>query len=1138
MPDGRGLPRGIPSRARAIAGARAAASLLVAASLWIAVSAGSAATATTLDDARELIRASDFAGAEALCRQLVTDAEASFGEDSPEAAEALDLLVEALWRANKVKGDESRALANRAIAIRESAAPPDTAALAGSISNLGTLQQVAGDYTGARASYEHALALLEQHAPTGDRMARTLTSYGNLLYRMEDYGAARATLERAGAVYGGAHGGNHAALASVHQALGKTALAIEDFEEARRQQARALEIWIDTRGPMSLEAGKGENGLGQIARATGDYAGALAHFERALAIVEGVQGPEGSDLPIALTSVGQMHYTMGDYANARRYLERSLALQERLLGTDHPQVLPQVLGLATLESALGNYEVAAPMFARAASGFEKAFGAEHTWVATALSGQGQNASRAGEHTAARALLERALAIREKVLGPDRAEVATSLDGLASVLEANGDVTGATSACERALAIRERTMRAGHPELASSLRRVGRLAAASGQFVRAERLIRRAVSMEQNADGRPDPELAQSLEELASVLVATGRAAEAFDAALRAEEIAAEHLRATARSMQERDALRYDAVRASGLDVAFEILVAQPGEADRGRRAWDRAMRSRALVLDEMASRHGAVARSNDPEVAALARRLDLARHRLSNLTVREPGAVSADAHERLLSDAYREKDAAERALAERSVAFREGLVNAGRGLDEVAAALPDGGALVAYFRFVRGLAEVSGRGNLEAPAARNAAAGGDAYLAFVLRADAREPLVVPLGAAGSIDSAIVRWTGAVLAGARVPPGARAANEERSRVAGNAVRAMIWDPVATHVGAAERVFITPDAAINTVSFAALPASADAYLVELGPAIHYLSSERDLLDRGAAVRGSGLLALGGADYDARPGDEGLGPIPDAILTGVNAAAATGAPFRGKPPSCRGFSSLVFEPLPEADQELRAIARIWREASHVVGGSSTGDVVTLSRRAASEESFKRRAPGRQVLHLATHGFFLGKACAPVAELEPSRPLERPYQNPLLLAGLAMAGANQRHSVGVNQEDGILTAEEVAALDLSGVEWVVLSGCETGAGEIVAGEGVFGMRRAFQVAGAQTLVTSLWPVEDRAARAWMDALYEARFRRGLAAVDATREASLAALHELRASGRPTLPILWGGFVAAGDWR
>ena len=144
----------------------------------------------------------------------------------------------------------------------------------------------------------------------------------------------------------------------------------------------------------------------------------------------------------------------------------------------------------------------------------------------------------------------------------------------------------------------------------------------------------------------------------------------------------------------------------------------------------------------------------------------------------------------------------------------------------------------------------------------------------------------------------------------------------------------------------------------------------------------------------------------------------------------------------------------------------------------------------------------------------------------------------NPLLLSGLALAGANHRQSAGPDEEDGILTAEEIASLDLSGVEWAVLSACETGVGDVRAGEGVFGLRRAFQVAGAGTLIMSLWSVEDEPAREWMKALYEGRLARGLDTAAAVRAASLQVLNDRRRKHESTHPFYWAGFVAAGDWR
>jgi CHAT domain-containing protein len=126
----------------------------------------------------------------------------------------------------------------------------------------------------------------------------------------------------------------------------------------------------------------------------------------------------------------------------------------------------------------------------------------------------------------------------------------------------------------------------------------------------------------------------------------------------------------------------------------------------------------------------------------------------------------------------------------------------------------------------------------------------------------------------------------------------------------------------------------------------------------------------------------------------------------------------------------------------------------------------------------------------------------------------------------------------VGAAEEDGILTAEEIATLELRGLEWAVLSACDTGLGTIQTGEGILGLRRAFQIAGARTLIMSLWSVDDEAARVWMRSLYQGRFGEGLDTAEAVHRATLASLMARRGRGASTHPFFWAGFVASGDWR
>jgi CHAT domain-containing protein len=143
---------------------------------------------------------------------------------------------------------------------------------------------------------------------------------------------------------------------------------------------------------------------------------------------------------------------------------------------------------------------------------------------------------------------------------------------------------------------------------------------------------------------------------------------------------------------------------------------------------------------------------------------------------------------------------------------------------------------------------------------------------------------------------------------------------------------------------------------------------------------------------------------------------------------------------------------------------------------------------------------------------------------------------ENPMLHCGLVLAGANQRPGTDSSSvEDGVVTAEEIAGLDLRGVKLVMLSACETGLGEVKAGEGVFGLRRAFQMAGARTVISTLWRVEDQSAAETIQSLLTEGFP---VTPESSRRAMLKRLTELRASHQSDHPFFWAGYVINGDWK
>jgi len=270
--------------------------------------------------------------------------------------------------------------------------------------------------------------------------------------------------------------------------------------------------------------------------------------------------------------------------------------------------------------------------------------------------------------------------------------------------------------------------------------------------------------------------------------------------------------------------------------------------------------------------------------------------------------------------------------------------------------------------------------------------------------------------------------------------------------------------------------------------------------------------------------------------------FGAGQDPTKSGITRSAPLTATRSSSP--CENVQSMTFPSIKGTLQEVRELSSMWSTSATVSDEESR----VLVGRDATEPTLKKDAHRYRVLHFATHGFFLSDSCPPAHAgtravgglVNMSSPQYEAVtaQNPLLLSGLALAGANRRLAAGPSDDDGILTAEEVASLDLEGVEWAVLSACGTGLGQIRTGEGVFGLRRAFHIAGARTVIMSLWSVEDDATRLWMRELYEGRLKRNLNTASAMREASLAILRARRAAGQSTDPFYWAAFVAAGDWR
>lgn len=995
-------------------------------------------------------------------------------------------------------------------------------------------------YSEAESLARSWLAKVEtKSGPESLETARALDVLANALFvvKVAEIPEKRQLAEHALSIREKALGPHDLEVAQSMYTLARVLWQAGEFREAKSFWERALSIREKELRPDHAAVRIILANLAAVLVDMGDCSAALPLAERFSALVEKAYGPDHPFFGRSLSVLYRAHYCARNFTDARRVTERALAIKEKAWGSNNASVASDRVNLGQLLWEIGdlsearrNYELALPVF-------EKLYGNESIFYADGLSGLARVAASAGDYAAARTLQERVVTIYEKALGPKHSDLGMPLIDLAVTLTREGELAQAQPLYERALGLWEQSRGSESPFVALALSQLAGLLQEAGDLVSARQLYERALTIQEKTFGANHVALAQTLRGLAQIRAMNGETKEAFALALRGEEIGRQHWQLIATTLSEREALAYAAERTSDLDLPL-TLAAQEGQ--RARDAWSALIRSRALVLDEMAARHRIVSAGGNPELVRLASALTSARERQARLVVQGPSKDRAELYRTLLDDTRQERERAERQLAEQSQSFRETLVREQVGFDEVSRALPSEAALVAYVRYGHRDLRPMRPGIQRAEPTPN-------YLAFVWRHSQAEPKIVRLGPAATIETIITTLRQQISQQSRAGERAAKRSEVTYRLAGARLRRAVWDPVLPYVGNARSIFIVPDGALHLVNFAALPTGASHYLIEAGHPFHYLATERDLvpIERRS---GEGLLALGMPAFDD----------VDLFARKASPSAENHAPglvsnksvYRGPRSGCGDFQSLHFELLPASAREIEEVAALWTKGADRsmarLRGASVGKscgVIYLRGSDANEAAFKGQAEGMRVLHLATHGFFLGEQCASATDADTkfpssiqSVPLEG--ENPLLLSGLAFAGANYRQSAGMEEEDGILTAEEIASLDLSGTEWAVLSACDTGLGVVKASEGVLGLRRAFQVAGAHTLIMSLWAVEDQATRAWMHELYRQHWVEHQPTIDSVYQASLNALHQRRARHLSTHPFYWAGFVAAGDWR
>ncbi|MGW9172218.1 CHAT domain-containing protein [Streptomyces decoyicus] len=853
--------------------------------------------------------------------------------------------------------------------------------------------------------------------------------------------------------------------------------------------------------------------LGELCWRLGEGDATDEHWTRSLAWAE--HDPDSRPLRIAAhLGLGQLLLAFSDTSGAAHHLEQAYEQTRLILDTPgEPAWLSPTTDAAAVAAMLFNLGIAHRNrhdFLGAERALQEAIDlysalARRESVADAVVALGHTYQAHGAFEAAERHYEHALAILDGLAEPLPQTRLRVLSNLGALREQEGRLDEAGSLFDQAAEFV--TSETPPQQRSSLLNNRGRLAFKSHRDREAARFYQEALDV-RRADEDDEPGLRDILFNLAEVQLTLGDTATAVSTFQEALSLEDAQLSSTLRTGSQREWLEAVAAAQYRVDQLLDMVVTfHHGARDAVELAADVLLNRASLATTtSLIQRDISFGYGTDPRIDELRHSHAKLSRAIESRRLAGPSPGGERDHEAgLIEDRFR-LEAIESELSTR-VFGSSGIEAFALRWRQIAEALPADTALVDLRRYASFDYASDDR--------TTSLAGDRRYAALVMHRH-RPPALVPLGAADEIDAVAVDVVAAF-------SGLKAADD----TAVSAVREAVIDPLLPQLEGVRAVLIAPDGELNRFPFEAVPLG-DGRLIMDEYEVSYLASARDVLRIGAPLAPAGPpLVVADPDLDLR--------------------SSTGVPPETAAPA--------FGPLPAARAEAEHIARL------------LGVVPLLGSDAVKERVTGASSPS--VLHVATHGFFLpaitpdfldpesiqvgaivqptdtdrrlmtlnGTLATPIGfTVKRDGAFRRlsgeGLDDPMLRSGLAFAGANTWLAGGEPPHEagnGVITAADLAAADLSATRLVVLSACDTALGENRTGVGVFGMRRAVSLAGARTLVMSLWKVPDKQTRELMTEFY-AQVMAGAGVAEA-----LTAARGVQRLKYPH-PIYWAAFVCQGD--
>jgi CHAT domain-containing protein/tetratricopeptide (TPR) repeat protein len=1019
--------------------------------------------------------------------------------------------------------------------------------LAETLHSLGVAHHQQGDADTAGGFLEKALAIRSKRREPADVLiAETLQALLKVRATQGRWEACELLFTSLEALHNRMFGADDLLSIGTLISLAGTQSLLRHYDDAEKSYLEALGRLAKTVGDDHVITAKALQGLGHNYFQCGKYSQAEKPFRKALAVREKLLGSEDQELSESMDSLGQCLASLGKDAEAEQLYKKLLRLAETSSGAGSPQTADAMQSLASLYAAQGKWADAESLAKQSLEISERAVGDKGRGTGNSLMSLGLLYTKQKKFSHAEPLFRRALGIYEQVLGPEHPDTAIASTALALMHWNAGNHVEADRLYRRNLKYLENTFGPDHPVTAQLLNNLAGNLHFLGDYSQAAELAERAVKIHVQSLGKSHPTTSVSLVNLSVIMAAQGQWLECAELRERGQRALQSHFydSLTALLPDEQIAFLlgdYAIAHHSALSVGF-LQAASPRirKLSAGWLANGKAVGHAASMQQAMLTRYSA-----PPRTASLVAELRKVRAEIAGVAQKTIFTGDSEAyHEKVIALKANEQSIV-RELGGQILSLQRSI--AWLDIETVREQLPPRSILIDIARFEVFDFRAKGKGNEWKPAR---------YVAWIVPPQGYgEITVADLGDAEVIEQAVLAYREAMTAAGSEKDPIRNAGEpvaeKKLMDCARPLAELVIEPILNAINAADananfqELVISPDADLWLVPWCALPLKDGRYAIEQY-AIRTVISARDLLpsepDKAEAARS---VVFANPDFD---------------LSGIAAAEATTAVID------ESHDSLQTE---EADGKADAAATTFVsrsttsiEKAHALPGTAdeaklvAPAIVTLTGHkpivydgAKALEAVAKRVMRPRVLVFATHGFVLPgqsltKQDADLAKINVrgmtntkvvlSSAGER-IENPLVRCGLLLSGCNTPpEELPDGIDDGRLTGLEILGMDLYGTELVVLSACDTGLGKVQYGEGVAGLRQAFMLAGAESVVASLWQVTD-AETADLISGFFSNLAAKMPRPEALRQAQLEIIAERRREKGAAHPFYWAAFGITG---